>query len=188
MNPEVQTPAIILDAHVNSFDILFTARYLRKQYPEVPILMPIAGYLLHVPGVSKWVKYWSNKYALTITPVYRKEEFSPNKSIPLAFFTSFYPKILTERERKERNNQFQLLATRFLEDMRGIVLVSPYGGPVHYGGEVRRGVRELLNKAQQVYLSYSSIFTGKTKLEKYHIQEAGEESELILSFRKLIAS
>lgn len=65
MNPEVQTPAIILDAHVNSFDILFTARYLRKQYPEVPILMPIAGYLLHVPGVSKWVKYWSNKYAIT---------------------------------------------------------------------------------------------------------------------------
>jgi len=89
---------LVLDAHLNPWDILLTARHFRKKY-QTTVLMPIAGYVFYVPIVKQIVACFAKTYQIKFLPVYRKEELAPTNLL-MKFLCLFYPKKMMNQSAK----------------------------------------------------------------------------------------
>ncbi len=153
---------LVLDAHRNALDILFTARYLVKTH-NVKVSMPLAGYVLHVPLMKQVTNWFIQTYQINFWPVYRREELYPTNLI-MKFLCLFYPASLGLNERKEANRHFVQGAIETCQKTGQVVLVAPYGSPLWFGQDIKNGVRKILQSKATFIVSSSKWNWKKAKV------------------------
>jgi len=162
---------LILDAHLNFFDIILTAIWARTKYPHHKIYLPIVGYSFYVPLMREVVRYLQKQYTLEFLPVYRKIELNPTNPL-MMLLSKFYPQGITPELRQKANEQY--INTCIIELAKGncIVIVSPYGGPTYYGKKIKYGVRKIMEQSPQTLITKSRLklipLHHTTIYKKYH--------------------
>lgn len=163
---------IVLDAHRDWWDILATARYMSNHLKPINILMPIAGYVMHIPMAKQVVDWFARRYSISFIPVYRRDEYAPVNSL-MRFLCLFYPRNLT-RERREKANLDYINKTLAASALpSNVVIVAPYGSPLWFGKKIKYGVRKLLDQENRItYISWTmwswKSFKVMTYLREYH--------------------
>lgn len=147
---------LVLDAHRNAVDIICTAVWARRGYPNHSIYLPVVGYAFYVPLLRQFIGYISRTYRINFIPVYRRAELQPG-TVLLRFFSSFYPPELTTQKRMDANQYFIDTCRSALSKTDSIVVVSPYGGPTLYGGKIKYGVRELMGIVPEILITRTHI-------------------------------
>lgn len=145
---------LILDAHLNPWDILLTARHFRKKH-QATILMPIAGYVFYVPIIKEIVAWFAKKYQIRFLPVYRKEELTSTNRL-MKFLCWFYPSQITQASHQKANQLFVTTATKACQKPSHVVIVAPYGSPLWFGRSIKSGV-------EQIMLSRVTFAVSQTK-------------------------
>lgn len=151
---------LVLDSHRTSFDILFTARWIRHTYHPQRILMPIAGYVFHVPIMNLLIRLFAWYYQIEFHPVYQKIELHPPRR-DLRFFCSFYPHSLTSALREQRNQEYVKASLQAVREPGTVVIVSPYGGPNEFGKTIKYGVRQLIKTSTRIIVTESKLSWSK---------------------------
>lgn len=154
-----KTGLLVLDAHRSPLDVVRTANFLRKNFPKAKLLMPMAGYLMHVPIINWLLNYWVKLKRIEAIPVYRRVDDNPI-TFWMWFFCQFYPKSLTKEIKATRNLEYKERAESFIKTKNSILLASPYGTTLREGGgRIMGGILKLMQISEYYCLSYSKVIT-----------------------------
>ncbi len=174
---------LVLDAHRSPLDILMTAAWVRRIHNPNHLIMPVAGYALYVPLMRSVIKYFQTKYNLELYPVYRQVESHP-VNLLMHLLVAFYPSSLSTELRDQANRVYVERSLTDLREGNSVIVVSPYGSPILYGGKIKYGVRKMLELNPHTLITRSRFHPLKFSYLTYS-QDYQASSPLLSQFTAL---